>query len=104
MMSSKNITIDNNNDSLEKENDRSLEHMSDRVSMLKNITIDIKREADDHNKLLDSMRTDMEGFNGLLKETVVKFTKVLETKNGRYACYMLVFFMFCWFLSKLIFS
>ena len=38
-------------ESLERENDRNLETMGDRVSMLKNITMDIHKEADSHHRI-----------------------------------------------------
>ena len=91
-------------ESLERENDRSLETMGDRVSMLKNITMDIHKEADSHHRILDGMRDDMSGFQGVLTQTVQHFSKVLETKNGRYFCYLFGFFIGMWFLSKIIFA
>ena len=91
-------------ESLERENDRNLETMGDRVSMLKNITMDIHKEADAHHRILDGMRDDMSGFQGVLTQTVAHFSKVLETKNGRYFCYLFGFFIGMWLLSKIIFA
>ena len=91
-------------ESLERENDRNLETMGDRVSMLKNITMDIHKEADSHHRILDGMRDDMSGFQGVLNQTVQQFSKVLETKNGRYFCYLFAFFIGMWLLSKIIFA
>ena len=91
-------------ESLERENDRNLETMGDRVSMLKNITMDIHKEADSHHRILDGMRDDMSGFQGVLNQTVQQFSKVLETKNGRYFCYLFAFFIGMWLLSKIIFG
>ena len=91
-------------ESLERENDRNLETMGDRVSMLKNITMDIHKEADSHHRILDGMRDDMSGFQGVLTQTVQHFSKVLELKNGRYFCYLFGFFIGMWFLSKIIFA
>lgn len=42
-------------ESLEKENDKSIEHLSDRAALLKNMTTSIKTEVDQHNKLLERM-------------------------------------------------
>ena len=89
-------------ESLERENDRSLEHVSDRVSMLKNITVDIHKEADAHHRILDGMASDMQGFSGALNQTVQHFNKVLETKNGRYCCYMVTFMVFAILLFKFV--
>ena len=91
-------------ESLERENDRNLETMGDRVSMLKNITMDIHKEADAHHRILDGMRDDMSVFQGVLTQTVAHFSKVLETKNGRYFCYLFGFFIGMWLLSKIIFA
>ena len=91
-------------ESLERENDRNLETMGDRVSMLKNITMDIHKEADSHHRILDGMRDDMSGFQGVLTQTVQHFSKVLETKKGRYFCYLFVFYNGMRFLSKNIFA
>ena len=51
-------------ESLERDNDSAINHMSDRVAMLKKITNDIHGEAESHHRLLDGLSDNMVG--GLL--------------------------------------
>lgn len=48
-------------ESLERDNDAAINHMSDRVAMLKKITSDIHNEAESHHRLLDGLSDNMVG-------------------------------------------
>ena len=76
-------------ESLERENDAAIDHMGDRVAMLRKITSGIHDEAESHHRLLDGLSDNMGGIGGGLKETMSHFNKVfVENKNGRQFCYM----------------
>eukprot|EP00191_Tetraselmis_sp_GSL018_P022780 CAMPEP_0177621514 /NCGR_PEP_ID=MMETSP0419_2-20121207/27626_1 /TAXON_ID=582737 /ORGANISM="Tetraselmis sp., Strain GSL018" /LENGTH=74 /DNA_ID=CAMNT_0019121437 /DNA_START=228 /DNA_END=448 /DNA_ORIENTATION=- len=51
-------------EAMEKENDRSISDMGERVSMLKNITKGIHDEVQGQHSLLDNMGMDMTGARG----------------------------------------
>mmetsp|Transcript_6705 Transcript_6705/g.7693 ORF Transcript_6705/g.7693 Transcript_6705/m.7693 type:complete len:121 (+) Transcript_6705:261-623(+) len=65
----------------ERDNDRNIDHMAERAAMLKQITMDIHKEAETHNQLLDGMGNAMEGARTLLEGTVGRFAKVFENKT-----------------------
>eukprot|EP00898_Chlorokybus_atmophyticus_P002058 jgi/Chlat1/2853/Chrsp194S03010 len=62
----------------EQENDRSLDKLSDRVSILKRVTMDINQEVDSQHRLLDRMGQDMDGTRGLLGGTMDRFNKFIK--------------------------
>ena len=55
----------NDPESLERDNDAAIGHMSDRVAMLRSITDNIHNEAESHKKLLDGMETPWEASGRL---------------------------------------
>jgi hypothetical protein len=97
----------NDPESLERDNDAAIGHMSDRVAMLRSITDNIHDEAESHKKLLDGkfififvraigvtacvitgMGDSMGGVGETLGETVKHFNAVfVNNKNGRQFCY-----------------
>ena len=89
-------------ESLERENDAAIDHMGDRVAMLRKITSGIHDEAESHHRLLDGLSDNMGGIGGGLKETMSHFNKVfVENKNGRQFCYMVGGITFTiWFLYR----
>ena len=52
-------------ESLERENDAAIDHMGDRVAMLRKITSGIHDEAESHHRLLDGLSDNMGGIGGL---------------------------------------
>ena len=82
-------------ESLERENDRNLETMGPSVHVEKHLH-GYPQRSGLHHRILDGMRDDMSGFQGVLNQTVQQFSKVLETKNGRYFCYLFAFFIGMW--------
>ncbi|XP_072969076.1 bet1-like SNARE 1-1 [Typha angustifolia] len=67
----------------EHENDRDIEGLQDRVSILKRLTGDINEEVESHNLMLDRMGNDMDSSRGILSGTVDRFKTVFETKSSR---------------------
>ena len=67
----------------EHENDRAMDGLQDRVSILKRLSGDIHEEVETHNRMLDRMGNDMDTSRGFLSGTVDKFKMVFETKSSR---------------------
>lgn len=67
----------------EQENERGVDGLQDRVSVLKRLTADIHDEVEGHNRLLERMELDMDSSRGMLAGTMDRFTRVFETKSGR---------------------
>jgi len=82
----------------EEENNRALEMLGDRVSLLKGVAKDIGIEVRDQNNMLDGMSNDYEGAGGLLGATVDKLGKMLATGGSKHMCYIILFVMFVFFL------
>ena len=53
-------------ESLERENDRGLDTLSERVGLLRNATMGIKNEVDSQHRLLDDIDGGMGGVRGVL--------------------------------------
>ena len=86
--SSVEMQMRNDPETLERDNDAAIGHMSDRVAMLRSITDNIHNEAESHKKLLDGMGDSMGGVGETLGETVKHFNAVfVNNKNGRQFCY-----------------
>ena len=76
-------------ESLERDNDIAIDHMGDRVAMLRKITSGIHDEAESHHRLLDEIGGSMGGVGANLQQTLAHFNKVfVENKNGRQFCFM----------------
>ncbi|GBG85077.1 hypothetical protein CBR_g39542 [Chara braunii] len=88
----------------EQYNEKSLDVLQERVSVLKKITVDINAEAEAHNKLLDRMGRDMERTRGILSGTMDRFTKVFKTKSSQNTCaiasFCIVGFFIVYYLTK----
>ncbi|XP_010256335.1 PREDICTED: bet1-like SNARE 1-1 [Nelumbo nucifera] len=67
----------------EHDNDRALDGLQDRVSLLKRLTGDIHEEVESHNRVLDRMGNDMDASRGILSGTMTRFKMVFETKSSR---------------------
>ncbi|KAG6783830.1 hypothetical protein POTOM_009505 [Populus tomentosa] len=84
----------------EQDNERALEGLEDRVSLLKRVSFpaskvgyqsidkgmlsgDINEEVDNHNLMLDRMGNDMDSSRGVLSGTMDRFKMVFETKSSR---------------------
>lgn len=90
-------------EAMEKDNDRNISDLGDRVSLLKNITKGIQDEVHTHHGILDNMGLNMSGTKGMLSGTVDRLTKVMENKSnksmltmvcGIVAVFMILYFFF----------
>ncbi|CAI9774379.1 unnamed protein product [Fraxinus pennsylvanica] len=67
----------------EQENDRAIDGLQERVSLLKRLSGDVHEEVEAHNSMLDRMGNDMDASRGVLSGTMDKFKMVFETKSSR---------------------
>ncbi|GAB2234570.1 hypothetical protein Droror1_Dr00003826 [Drosera rotundifolia] len=86
------------------DNDRALDGLQDRVSVLKRLTSDIHEEVDSHNRMLDRVGNDMDSSRGILSGTMGRFKQVFETKSSRrmftLVASFLVIFLIVYYLTK----
>ena len=76
-------------ESLERENDNDIDHMGDRVAMLRKITSGIHDEAESHHRLLDDIGGSLGSVGANSQQTMAHFNKVfVENKNNRQFCFM----------------
>ncbi|XP_057972321.1 bet1-like SNARE 1-1 isoform X1 [Malania oleifera] len=57
----------------EHDNERAMDGLQDRVSLLKRLTGDIHEEVETHNHVLDRMGNDMDASRGILSGTMDRF-------------------------------
>ncbi|KAG1681168.1 hypothetical protein FOA52_015611 [Chlamydomonas sp. UWO 241] len=69
-------------ESLERENDRGVDVLGDRVGLLKSLTQGIKNEVDSQHSVLDNMGESMFNVRGMLGGVNEKFQKVLADKSN----------------------
>ncbi|XP_057972323.1 bet1-like SNARE 1-1 isoform X2 [Malania oleifera] len=67
----------------EHDNERAMDGLQDRVSLLKRLTGDIHEEVETHNHVLDRMGNDMDASRGILSGTMDRFKMVFETKSSQ---------------------
>ncbi|GAB2220681.1 hypothetical protein Droror1_Dr00008346 [Drosera rotundifolia] len=88
----------------ELDNDRALDGLQDRVSILKRLSGDIHEEVDSHNRILDRMVTDMDSSRGVLSGSIDRFKQVFERKSSRrmftLVASFLVIFLLVYYLTK----
>ncbi|CAG0902430.1 unnamed protein product [Darwinula stevensoni] len=80
--------------------------LSEKVSRLKSLALDIEGETKGHNHLLDGLEDDFEGTTGLLSGSLNRVHALLGTgrNNRRLMCYVssfiIVFLLFIYFLMS----
>mmetsp|Transcript_19227 Transcript_19227/g.48931 ORF Transcript_19227/g.48931 Transcript_19227/m.48931 type:complete len:111 (+) Transcript_19227:124-456(+) len=77
-------------ESLERDNDRGLDTLAERVGLLKAATLGIKNEADSQHNLLDNMDGGMMNTRGFLSSVNDKFKLVMSNKQNRTTSMMVV--------------
>ncbi|KAJ6939051.1 bet1-like SNARE 1-1 isoform X1 [Populus alba x Populus x berolinensis] len=89
----------------EQDNERALEGLEDRVSLLKRLSGDINEEVDNHNLMLDIMGNDMDSSRGVLSGTMDRFKMVFVTKSSRrmltLVASFVVIFLIMYYLTSL---
>lgn len=69
-------------ESLERENDRGLDALSEKVALLKQATHNIRNEADSHHGILEKMEQGMFGARGMMSSVTDKFKSVVNDKQS----------------------
>ncbi|GAX73830.1 hypothetical protein CEUSTIGMA_g1281.t1 [Chlamydomonas eustigma] len=89
-------------ESLEKDNEKGLDSLAERVGLLKAATMGIKGEVDSHHGILDNMDTGMFSARGMLGSVGEKFKLVLNGKQGRntflFAVVSILGLFFLWYI------
>lgn len=70
-------------ESLERENDRGLDMLSERIGLLKQATHGIRNEVDSQHHVLDRMADSMFATGGMLSGARDKFKVVMNNKQNR---------------------
>ncbi|OIT33025.1 PREDICTED: bet1-like SNARE 1-2 [Nicotiana attenuata] len=87
----------------ERDNDKAVDSLQDRVSFLKRLTGDIHEEVENHNRMLDRMGNEMDSSRGIMSGTMDRFKMVFEKKSNRKTCKLVGYFVLSFFLIYYIF-
>ncbi|KAK4732520.1 hypothetical protein R3W88_025508 [Solanum pinnatisectum] len=82
----------------ERDNDKAVDSLQDRVSFLKKLTGDIHEEVETHNKMLDRMGNEMDSSRGIMSGTMDRFKMVFEKKSNQKVCKLVGYFVLSFFL------
>lgn len=82
----------------EDQNDALAAQLSERVGLLKSISIQIGEEAKITNKLADDMMTDMDSAGTMLKGTLGKLGNMMSKGGSSHMCYLVLFICFIFFV------
>ena len=85
---------DTNANILESQNNERIYELSEQVSRLKGLTIDIGNEVRDQNTFLDSMENGFESTRDMLSGSLVRIGTMLESGGAKHMCYMVGFVVF----------
>lgn len=89
-------------ESLEQENDRGIEALSERTNLLRQITHGIKAEVDSQHSMLDNMADSMGSTRLGLGSAVDRFKKVMEEPQQRKMFLMVMGVVFTLFILYLV--
>ncbi|XP_064410868.1 BET1 homolog isoform X2 [Latimeria chalumnae] len=82
----------------EEENERLTQHLRDKVTALKSLSIDIGTEVKYHNKVLEEMDSDFDSTGGFLGATMGRLKSLSGGSQTRLLCYMMMFALFVFFV------
>ena len=85
---------DTNANILEQQNNDRIYELSEQVSRLKGLTIDIGNEVREQNSLLDNMGDGFMNTRDLLQGSLVRIGTMLESGGAKHMCYMVGFVVF----------
>ena len=89
---------------LESENDAKIDNLADKLSMLKNFSLEIQAEVEEQNDMLDGMGDKMGSAQALLNGTMAQLGKMLESGGNKHMCYLILFVVFIlmllWYVIK----
>ncbi|GBG00474.1 hypothetical protein Rsub_13155 [Raphidocelis subcapitata] len=91
-------------ESLERENDRGIDALSERIGLLKQATHGIRAEVDSQHTILDKMADSMVGTHSMLGGAANKFKVVMADKDNRrmltVVCGMVVVLLVLYYLTR----
>lgn len=82
---------DANSNILEQQNNERISDLSQKVSLLKGLTIDIGNEVREQNSMLDNMGDTFSNTSDLLHGSLQRIGVMLQTAGGKHMCYMVAF-------------
>ncbi|CAM9117194.1 unnamed protein product [Chrysoparadoxa australica] len=90
---------------MEMENNSHINNLSNQVSMLKELTIDIGNEVSDQNRFLDGIGGSMFDASGMLGGTLKKINGMMARGGELHMCYLVGFIVFAflviwWIMGK----
>lgn len=92
-------------ESLERENDKGLDALSERVSLLKAATAGIRGEVDSQDRTLDDMGGGMGGISAFLAAGTSKFKTVMSDKKNNNFMFgvigMVVLLFLLWYYTQM---
>jgi len=89
---------------LEQHNDERLSQLSEKVSIIRQVTVDIEAQVKESNKMLSEMEGDMDNVQGLLSNTISKLDKLAKSGGGRHMLYLVLFMLFVFLLLYFLMS
>lgn len=87
-----------NGDMYEEENEKLVDHLSGKVTALKDLSIDIGHEVRSQNKMLSEMDSDFDSTGGFLGSTMGRLTKMSKAGHNKFMCYLIIFALFVFFV------
>lgn len=82
---------DTNSNILEQQNNERIFELSEQVSRLKGLTIDIGNEVSEQNRLLDNMGDGFQNAKDMLQGSLTRIGTMLESGGAKHMCYMVGF-------------
>jgi len=79
---------------LEQQNNDRINELSEHVSRLKSLTIDIGNEVQEQNSLLDNMSDGFQNTRDMLQGSLRRIGTMLEQGGMKHMCYMVLFCVF----------
>ncbi|CAB1118752.1 unnamed protein product [Ectocarpus sp. CCAP 1310/34] len=93
-----------NHNIMEMQNNAHIDDLSDQVSRLKHLTIDIGQEVRSQNDLISGMEGQMFDARGLLGGTLRRINTMMAQGGSRHMCYLVAFIVFTftaiWYILK----
>jgi len=87
-----------NEELLERDNDKKLEELAQTVSVIKGLTKDIESGIDQSNKSLGFLDKEMEDVRGLIGGAMHKLQNLAQQGGSRHMCYLVLFIVFVFIL------
>lgn len=87
---------------IEQENDELEEELSDKIRVLKSLTIDIGNEVRSHDQLLRNIDNDFEKTGGFLGHTMSRVLRLSRGRHNYYIWYLCLFAVFIFFILYIV--